>query len=357
MNPVLTIHLLIYLGGSTLVALHHYLSPLLASLLFFCLLLPSPFFLPQEQRLHRAITCFTTGFYFCRLSTVAPSQPLWLKIAHVFGTFMDTNTIAKQGPLDVQERQQYTQQLRHGSLYAVPFTVLVAVAHHLFTEGPLTAQRLAVAILCAGASSVFFLTAFGHLLIGGWGLSQHVRLPWLMRAPAMATSLREFWGRRWNGVVQRMLKTTVYDRCAGPSSSMTRKTLASVLTFMVSGAIHAYPVYVAHVSSWHDVVAPGTLYPVLWALAYFVVQCVLMFVQDACGPWSGGVVWQRAATMFGVVLPAPLLVVVFVALPYSPDDPVVQQCTHVVQTKAFLWAWLGVSGATSVVVGVGAELR
>ena len=40
MDP-LTVHLLIYLGGSALVALHHYLSTLLASLLFFCLLLPS----------------------------------------------------------------------------------------------------------------------------------------------------------------------------------------------------------------------------------------------------------------------------------------------------------------------------
>ena len=351
------VHALIYTFGILSVTVQHLYSYYLGLFIFMSCVLPCPFLLPQTERTHRALTCFTSLFYFCRMFQIKTKEqntreqennrPLWLKIAHVFGTFMDTRTIEKSGPLDKKEKLIYRQHLWQGCLHVGGILLLIPIIRLCLVET--TAWKMAIATLCAGICSLFFLTAFGQILIGGWGLSQNVRLPWLMKAPILSTSLREFWGRRWNGVIQRMLKTQVYDRCRRTCGM--NKRVASVVTFMCSGIIHAYPVFVAHAAT------PGidaTMYPVILALSYFLIQVVCMFVQDVVGKFSN-VYLQRIVTLFFVAFPGPLLVVVFLTLPLSPDGEELKQCTKIVTSKEFIQAWSVLSCGVAIVLGVGAE--
>ncbi|XP_054800126.1 acyl-CoA--sterol O-acyltransferase 1-like [Prosopis cineraria] len=60
--------------------------------------------------------------------------------------------------------------------------------------------------------------------------------------PYMATSLQDFWGRRWNTTVNRILHPTVYDPVLGTCSLVIGRRWAPlpaiVATFMVSGLMH-----------------------------------------------------------------------------------------------------------------------
>ena len=57
----------------------------------------------------------------------------------------------------------------------------------------------------------------------------------------LSCSLREFWGCRYNRIVNIALKETIFDPVSARSHS---RTLAAILTFMVSGIFHAHIVMV-----------------------------------------------------------------------------------------------------------------
>lgn len=60
--------------------------------------------------------------------------------------------------------------------------------------------------------------------------------------PFMSTSLQDFWGRRWNLTVTRILRPTVYDPVLAAADRVVGKKLAGLLavmgTFAVSGLMH-----------------------------------------------------------------------------------------------------------------------
>lgn len=60
--------------------------------------------------------------------------------------------------------------------------------------------------------------------------------------PYLSTSLQDFWGRRWNLMVTRILRPTVYDPVRRVSTSLVGATCASPVamfaTFLVSGLMH-----------------------------------------------------------------------------------------------------------------------
>lgn len=60
--------------------------------------------------------------------------------------------------------------------------------------------------------------------------------------PYMATSLQDFWGRRWNTMVNRIMHPTVYDPVMSTCSHVIGRRWAPlpaiVVTFMVSGLMH-----------------------------------------------------------------------------------------------------------------------
>ena len=359
------VHSLIYLGGFTCVTIQHLYSRSLGLFLFAIFVLPSPIHLPKEERVHRAITCFTSGFYFCRMLQIntrtkkdtSNNRPLWLKLSHVFGTFMNTKTIKKVGPLDLNERNHCIKNLKSGGFHLFLISILFPFIQLFLSEITLP-MNLAAATICSGIVSLLFLTAFGEILIGAWGILLEVRLPWLMREPAMSISLREFWGRRWNGVIQRLLKTKVYDQCLRCCSNGTNineksRTFASVSTFMVSGVIHAYPVFIASTTTWNDIIDSTVMWPVLLSLSYFIVQVIFMLVQDQYTPKTLSPVKRRIITIFGVVFPSPLLIIVFLTLPYSTK--VLSAVNFTASSIEFLTTWTFLSIAVSIIVSVTAQ--
>jgi len=166
--------------------------------------------------------------------------------------------------------------------------------------------------LGAAGAMYFGLTAFGRLwrvlALACFG----VAAPPLMDAPEKSASLREFWARRWDTTIQCLLHRCVYVPLAGPPSagggaaSLTaararRRMLAVAATFLASGAMHCYPLLVAHGFA-----------PRAWALvarmaAYFAVQGALCFCEargwvGALSPW------------LAVLLPSPLFTAAMVDL-------------------------------------------
>ncbi|GJN12982.1 hypothetical protein PR202_ga31313 [Eleusine coracana subsp. coracana] len=57
--------------------------------------------------------------------------------------------------------------------------------------------------------------------------------------PYLASSLRDFWGRRWNLMVSAILRPSVYD----PVRARAGKAAAAMATFLVSGLMHEAMVY------------------------------------------------------------------------------------------------------------------
>ena len=132
--------------------------------------------------------------------------------------------------------------------------------------------------LGAAGAMYFGLTAFGRL----WKLLAlllfGVVAPPLMDAPERAKSLREFWSKRWDTTIQCLLHRCVYVPLAPPSAdagdaAKTRRVLAVWATFAASGAMHCYPLLVAHSFSafaWWQCARMAS---------YFAVQGGLCFVE------------------------------------------------------------------------------
>ncbi|MCL7038581.1 hypothetical protein MKW94_013216 [Papaver nudicaule] len=64
----------------------------------------------------------------------------------------------------------------------------------------------------------------------------------LFDEPYLSTSLQQFWGRRWNLMVNSILRSTVYDPVCRISTPVLGKKLGTLpgvfLTFVVSGLMH-----------------------------------------------------------------------------------------------------------------------
>lgn len=117
--------------------------------------------------------------------------------------------------------------------------------------------------------------------------------PPLHRDPIAARSLREFWGERWNLVVNRWLRT----HCYLPQARRRRPVLGLCLAFLASAALHA----------WFIGVALGPRMAASMGL-YFLIQGLLLVIEGPLGVarWREplGRVWMLACTL----LPSPLFV-------------------------------------------------
>lgn len=120
--------------------------------------------------------------------------------------------------------------------------------------------------------------------------------------PYLATSLREFWGRRWNLMVSAVLRASVYH----PVRARAGKEAAAAASFLVSGAMHeAMACYLLLRRPTGEMVL------------FFLLHCAFCLVEDRCARWwrarglpppprlvSFGVLAAfMAATMFWLFLP------------------------------------------------------
>ena len=143
----------------------------------------------------------------------------------------------------------------------------------------------------AGFEALVALVLGSSALVG-------LRPPLLHDRPYLSRSIAEFWGRRWNRVVSRILR----ERCFEPLARRSAR-LGLVAVFAASALIHAYAAGVAL-----DTVAAAS-----WA-AFFLAQPALIAAERRIGArrWTepGGRVWTAAA----LAVVAPLFLEPFVRL-------------------------------------------
>lgn len=96
-------------------------------------------------------------------------------------------------------------------------------------------DRDATAAAWIGMAGIVFVLHFGlfHLLSIAWR-RQGVDAPPVMKAPLLATSLADFWGRRWNLAFRDLARAYVFRPLAGRVGPAG----ATMAAFLVSGVVH-----------------------------------------------------------------------------------------------------------------------
>lgn len=83
-----------------------------------------------------------------------------------------------------------------------------------------------------------WIGGIGFVLVLHFGVFHLLALAWhvepVMRSPAQATSLGDFWGRRWNLAFHELAVRLVYE----PVRGRMGRTAAVLATFLVSGLVH-----------------------------------------------------------------------------------------------------------------------
>lgn len=123
-----------------------------------------------------------------------------------------------------------------------------------------------------------------------------------MRHPLLlSTSVREFWGRRWNLLIHRLMHRSFFAPLAARSPGPRAGAIAA---FAVSGLFHEY-MWLA--TNWH-----AEQYAFGGPLKFFFVQFVLMTMEN--------VLKRTLAGKFVSALPSPILTILttLVILPFGP---------------------------------------
>ena len=177
----------------------------------------------------------------------------------------------------------------------------IVLAGLLFSAALLTLLRtryftgMAVTTLRLIAGVVFIYTTaqiafeFAHFCMLAAGVSPNS----LHRTPIAARSVREFWGNRWNRVVSAWLGRFVFF----PLARRRRPALGLLCAFLVSGAIHGWPMMVA-------LDAPAAFA----TMAFFVLQAVFILMEDRFHVRTWPVPLARAWTLAVLLASSPLFV-------------------------------------------------
>ncbi len=200
--------------------------------------------------------------------------------------FFDVQTCGKVGP---GEAWPVIAQCARAGLPAVAGLALSA----LVLSRPLVFGR-ALRALSGGVYCMLSLELFGRA-VQAYMAPLGLRTPVLMDSPLRAASLREFWGRRWDVVIQELLARYVFRpaRAAGWPS-----WLAISATFFASGLVHTWPLYMAGLG----------LGDAASVMAYFGSQALAIAVERAAIP-SAAPDWVRTAFVLAATCaPLPLIV-------------------------------------------------
>lgn len=117
---------------------------------------------------------------------------------------------------------------------------LVVILFRVYEQKPDLNKNVIMALYCLHAylelEIVLALSAIPVRILFGFEIEPQFNEPYL------ATSLQDFWGRRWNLMVTSILRPTVYDPIRQLSSRIFRSTWAPfpavMVSFLVSGFMH-----------------------------------------------------------------------------------------------------------------------
>lgn len=190
----------------------------------------------------------------------------------------------------VRVRKHWNSTAARHLVVAMAVLVLMTLAWLALDRLP-DALRIGLRSLCA---LVLFLT-LGELAEHGPSLIAGLvgyQLPSRFRQPFRSPSVGEFWGRRWNAMMEHWLRDHCYRALAGRFPR-----LAILMTFAASAAIHAYIALAVDLRS-----------ALLWG-AFFLAQPFVITIEHALKlhhwPHWAGVLWTYA--WFAALV--PLLVI------------------------------------------------
>ncbi|KAL3636722.1 hypothetical protein CASFOL_019021 [Castilleja foliolosa] len=98
--------------------------------------------------------------------------------------------------------------------------------------------------------------------------------------PYLATSLQDFWGRRWNLVATGILRPTVYDPVRRMVSGNWARPVATMATFLVSGLMHEVCFYYL-----------TRAFPTWEVTCFFVLQGICVVAEVGVKKALGGGGW------------------------------------------------------------------
>jgi hypothetical protein len=143
-------------------------------------------------------------------------------------------------------------------------------------------------------AGVVFIYGFAEACAGllhGVGRLIGAEVPPIQRHPILARSLRDFWGERWNLVVNRWLR----QHCFMPLARRGRAGAGLALAFAVSIALHVW-----------IVAASLDLDMTLRTAAFFALQGALLAAEGPLGVARWPTPLARAWALAGTILPSPL---------------------------------------------------
>ncbi|MEW5852870.1 MAG: MBOAT family protein [Myxococcota bacterium] len=246
--------------------------------------LPWPFLAPAPVAL-RAALAFMAAWNFMRVVEVGArgaALPAWRRVAHVLMLFDTLATVRAPRRVDV------------GTLVSALLWTGVAAgglwaALHLdpHASGYLPARwGLGALAFYAGFESMVGFTVATLRLLG-------LEPPVLHDRPILSTSIREFWGLRWNRVVHGWLKAFCFE----PVRSRLGTGAGVLATFAFSALHHAYLVWPAQ-----------GVEMALCMAAFFAVQPVLLLVERGAGTRDWPVPLARVFTVAFIAASSPLIV-------------------------------------------------
>ena len=148
--------------------------------------------------------------------------------------------------------------------------------------------RLAAgAVLFYAAAALFFEVCGLCFLLAGYSL------PLMHLAPIAASSVGEFWGKRWNIITSAWLRTFIF----WPVARRRSAGVGVLCSFLVSGAIHAWPM----LAGLGPVAALSTV-------VFFVFQGVVVLAESWLSIHSWPVAMARVWTLVILLASSPLYI-------------------------------------------------
>jgi hypothetical protein len=244
--------------------------------------------LPREHTLLRALWALFAFAGMMRVTdlavTVRQRWPAWRRMVHVLSVF-DTRRMTNVPPAFDAKGWGVSLGwllLAWGMYLALGAVPRPSSVHDVSLWGE--RWLLALVLVYALSAGAYDLAQATFLSLGWRTVPLHI-------APALARSVQEFWGERWN----RTVSTWLGEVCFRPLARRRMPWVGAWLAFFLSALLHAYLTWVS----------------VGWALAlvmlsYFLLQALLIVVEQRLGVrrWSRamGHVW----TVSWMVLLSPM---------------------------------------------------
>jgi Membrane bound O-acyl transferase family len=181
-----------------------------------------------------------------------------------------------------------TALLRRGAWELASGAILVGLARWVWVSTHYLA--LATAPLLVGLSLIGHFGLFG--IAAGFWRDRGVPCVAPFQAPLYATSLAEFWSRRWNRPFSELIQRTIYR----PAAAFAGKPAAVGAGFLLSGILHELAISVPARAGYGR------------PLAYFALQGALVIGEKGLVA-SGYDPRHRLATLLAFTLPLPLLLI------------------------------------------------